>query len=107
MIRKLLAIGGLVALASGVAVAVTPLGTTRWTDPTPYGIFFNDYDPNFQTGFVPRVQDEHRIKIHLGRGNQLRVRMVLPDESVDNFLSDQVAKHDLYKEVIPLSITSL
>lgn len=107
MIRKIFAIGGLVALASGVAVAVTPLGTTRWTDPTPYGIFFNDYDPNFHTGFVPRVQEKDRIKIHLGRGNQLRVRMVLPDETLDNFLPDQVAKHDLYQEVIDKGIIVL
>jgi hypothetical protein len=107
MIRNLLAVLGLVALLPSSALAVTPLGTTRWTDPTPYGIFFNDYDPNFHTGFVPRVQDKHRIKIHLGRGNQLRVRMVLPDESVDNFLLDQVAKHDLYQEVIDKGIIVL
>ncbi len=100
-----------VALASvglaGSAAAVTPLGSTRWTDPTPYGIFFNDYDPNFYTGFVPRVQEKDRIKIHLGRGNQLRVRMVLADESVDSYLPDQVAKHDLYQEVIDREIITL
>lgn len=108
MTRKLLVVGALAAVAlAGSAAAVTPLGSTRWTDPTPYGIFFNDYDPNFYTGFVPRVQDKDRIKIHLGRGNQLRVRMVLPDETVDSYLLDQVAKHDLYQEVIDKEIITL
>jgi hypothetical protein len=101
-------VAALAALAVSIpATAVTPLGSTRWTDDTPYGILFNDYDPNFYTGFVPRVQDADRIKLHLGRGNQLRIRMVLPDESVDSFLLDQVAKHDLYKEVIDKEIITL
>ena len=101
MTRKLLFIGALAAVAlAGPAGAATPLGSTRWTDSTPYGIFFNDYDPNFYTGFVPRVQERNRIKIHLARGNQLRVRMVLPDSAIDNYLTDQLAKHDLYAEVI-------
>jgi len=108
MSRKLFAAASLAVLAlSAPALATTPLGSTRWTDDTPYGIFFNDYDPNFYTGFVPRVQDARRIKVHLGRGNQLRIRMVLPDASVDSFLPDQVAKHDLYKEVIDKEIISL
>ena len=90
---------GLVALGILLFRLSRAAGLTkdRWTDQEPYGLFFNDYDPNFYTGFVPRVQDEKRIKIHLARGNQLRVRMILPDETVDNFLPDQVAKHDLYK----------
>ena len=77
------------------------------TEPGPAGVFFNDYDPNFYTGFVPRVQDKNRIKIHLGRGNQLRVRMVLPPESIDHYLEDQVAKHDLYQEVIDTGVIEL
>jgi len=59
-----------------LAVALSPslgaaLSTERWTNPEPVGTFFNDYDPNFYTGFMPRVQEKERIKIHLGRGNQL------------------------------------
>lgn len=95
-----------------VALAVAPpdasaLSRDRWTNPEPYGVFFNNYDPNFYTGFVPRVQDADRIKIHLGRGNQLRVRMVLPDETIDNFVTDQVTKHDLYQEVIDAGVIEL
>ena len=83
------------------------LSRDRWTDEKPYGVFFNNYDPNFYTGFAPRVQERERIKIHLGRGNQVRVRMVLSDKTIDNYLMDQVARHDLYKEVIDKKIIKL
>jgi hypothetical protein len=108
MTRKRFFMGILALLAvSGLAGNASALSEERWTDATPYGLFFNDYDPNFYAGFVPRVQDPERIKIHLARGNQLRVRMVLPDATVDNFLLDQVAKHDLYLEVIDKGIITL
>ena len=42
----------MVVLGAGTA---TGLSKERWTDEKPYGIFFNSYDPNFYTGFVPRV----------------------------------------------------
>lgn len=90
-----------------VAGSASAQRVERWTDDTPYGLFFNDYDPNFYTGFVPRVQDPDRIKIHLGRGNQLRIRMVLPDETIDAYLTDQKRKHDLYQEVIDAGIITL
>ena len=83
------------------------LSRDRWTDEKPYGVFFNNYDPNFYTGFAPRVQERERIKIHLGRGNQVRVRMVLSDKTIDNYLMDQVARHDLCKEVIDKKIIKL
>lgn len=101
-------------LSCAMLLALTTVGSPaeaqrreRWTNPKPYGVFFNDYDPNFYTGFVPRVQDPDRIKVHLGRGNQLRVRMVLPDEAIDSYVLDQVAKHDLYQEVIDAGVIEL
>jgi len=101
MSRKPLLVGSLVALALALSPAAgSALSKERWTNSEPYGLFFNNYDPNFHVGFVPREQDKDRIKIHLARGNQLRVRMVLSDEAIENFLPDQVAKHDLYQEVI-------
>ena len=108
MTRKLLVTFGLALVAvAGVAGYGSALSQERWSDPTPYGIFFNDYDPNFHAGFVPRVQERERIKIHLARGNQLRIRMVLSDATLDNYLLDQVAKHDLYQEVIEKGIITL
>ena len=110
MIDRRCILGGLFAMFS-VALSWTGdawgLSRERWTNGQPYGVFFNDYDPNFFTGFVPRVQDPKRITTHLARGNQLRIRMVLPDEAVDNFALDQVAKHDLYQEVIDAGVIQL
>ncbi|HEJ83459.1 MAG TPA: hypothetical protein ENO25_02725, partial [Desulfobacteraceae bacterium] len=83
-----------------IPLSAHALSRDRWTNPEPYGVFFNDYDPNFYTGFVPRVQDRKRITIHLGRGNQVRLRLVLPEDTIVNYLPDQVARHDLYQELI-------
>src|SRR6266850_2626137 len=98
---------GLAAVALAIPCLSFALSRDRYTDATPYGVFFNNYDPNFYTGFVPRVQERERIKIHLGRGNQLRLRMVLSEQTIDNYLTDQVARHDLYKEVIEKGVIAL
>jgi hypothetical protein len=101
MPRKSNVLCSLVALALAcTATDASAQRLERWADAKPYGLFFNDDAPNFYTGFMPRVQERNRIKIHLVRGNQLRVRMVLPDSTIDNYLTDQLAKHDLYAEVI-------
>ena len=83
------------------------LSRDRWTNEKPYGVFFNNYDPNFYTGFAPRVQERERVKIHLGRGNQVRVQMILSDKTIQNYLPDQVARHDLYQEVIDKKVIKL
>ena len=58
MIRRLLVVAGLAICAISSAVTdARALSQERWTDTTPYGTFFNDYDPNFYAGFVPRVQN--------------------------------------------------
>src|SRR5215468_12385091 len=99
--RKRLAIAVVAFLVPAVSFA---LSRDRYTNATPYGVFFNDYQPNFYAGFVPRVQERERIKVHLGRGNQLRLRMVLSEQTIDNYLTDQVARHDLYKQLIDKGI---
>lgn len=89
------------------AAESSALSKDRWTNEKPYGVFFNNYEPNFYTGFVPRVQEASRVKIHLGRGNQLRATMVLSDQAIENYIPDQVARHDLYKEVIDKKVIKL
>ncbi len=108
MLRKTLAMMGAVALLSG-ACAGSALGLSRdrWTNAQPYGFFFNDYGPNFYAGFVPREQDRNRIEIHVARGNQLRLRIVLSDQAIDGYVLDQVARHDLYRELIEKHVIEL
>jgi hypothetical protein len=91
-------------LASSGPSALT---SERWANSDPYGLLFNQYDPNFYTGFAPRVQERDRITIFLGRGNQVRLRMVLSEDAINNYLPDQVARHAIYKEVIDKNIITL
>lgn len=108
MIRRVMAVVGACAVLSGVvADEAGALSRERFANAQPYGFFFNDYGPNFYAGFVPREQDRRRIKVHLGRGNQLRVRIVLSDEAIDAYIPDQVARHDLYKELIDKGVIQL
>ena len=61
-----------------------------------------------ETGFqAALVQKKENITIHLGRGNQVRIRMVLTDESSNSYLEDQVARHDLYQAVIDKKVIAL
>src|SRR5512138_3334719 len=106
--RRLSMVAGVLAFAIAAAPdAAHALSRERWTNAEPYGVFFNDYQPNFYAGFVPREQDRRRITIHLGRGNQLRLRIVLSDAAIDGYLPSQVARHDLYQELIDKGVVTL
>ncbi|MCC6764348.1 MAG: hypothetical protein IT293_06765 [Deltaproteobacteria bacterium] len=108
MIRRIVGVlGACIVLTGAFAHEADALSRERWTNAQPYGFFFNDYGPNFYTGFAPREQDRRRIKVHLGRGNQLRLRVVLSDEAIDAYIADQVARHDLYKELIDTGVIQL
>ena len=75
MPRKSNVLCSLVALALAcTATDASAQRLERWADAKPYGLFFNDDAPNFYTGFMPRVQERNRIKIHLARGNQPTTR---------------------------------
>lgn len=107
MVRTLIVVG-LLLLQQAIAVhPCAALSRERWLNTDPYGMFFNDYQPNFYAGFVPREQDRRRITIHLGRGNQLRLRIVLSDAAIDAYLPSQVARHDLYQELIAKGVIAL
>ncbi|MDY7034669.1 MAG: hypothetical protein SV375_00700, partial [Thermodesulfobacteriota bacterium] len=51
-------------------------------------------------GFSPRCQDTRRIFIHLGRGNQLRITVVLSDRIIDEYISDLSFRYHVYEELI-------
>ena len=108
MHRRIFALATAVALLAGALCGrADALSRERWTNAQPYGFFFNDYGPNFYVGFVPREQDRNRIDIHLGRGNQLRLRIALSEQAIASYVADQVARHNLYKELIDKQVIQL
>jgi hypothetical protein len=69
-------------------------------DPPRYGIFYDEPEPSFYTGFAPRTEDPTRLHIHLGRGNQLRVTVVLSDDVVGEYASDLDERRHTYRRLI-------
>ena len=69
----------------------------------PQGVFYYRIEPSFYTGFAPRCQVPKNIHIHLGRGNQLRVTLVLSNEVIDSYLSDLALRYHVYNELIKKS----
>jgi len=67
------------------------------------GVFYYRIEPSFYTGFAPRCQDPNRIHIHLGRGNQVRVTLVLSNQIVDSYLPDLAVRYRVYHELIKKS----
>ena len=71
------------------------------------GVYFYRLEPSFYTGFAPRCQDPKKIQIHLGRGNQIRVTMVLSNGIIDEYLSDLALRYRVYNQLIRESKISL
>jgi hypothetical protein len=65
-----------------------------------YGVFYNRYEPTFYTGFAPRALDPKRLHLHVGRGNQLRVTLVLSDEVIRHYVDDLLARYHGYRGLI-------
>jgi hypothetical protein len=69
-------------------------------DLSQYGVFYERYEPTFYTGFAPRTEDPRRLHLHVGRGNQLRVTLVLSDQVLDDYASDLLARYQTYRQLI-------
>lgn len=69
-------------------------------DPPRYGVFYDEPEPSFYTGFAPRTQDPARLHIHLGRGNQLRVTEVLSDDVIREYARDLAERSHTYRRLI-------
>ena len=72
-----------------------------------YGVFYERYEPTFYTGFAPRAEDPTRLHLHVGRGNQLRITLVLSDEVLDDYASDLLARYQTYRRLIDDGIVKL
>jgi len=101
------ALAAVFALATPAAAALDP-GETEWdgSEPPP-GVYFHWYEPSFYAGFAPRTQDPTRLHIELGRGNQVRVTVVLGDAELDGYLPDLAERRRVYQELIDRKIITL
>ena len=93
------------AILSASAVQATETGgkqalVNEGAEDQPQGIFFYRIEPSFYTGFAPRCQDPERIHIHLGRGNQIRLTLVLSGEMIDAYLGDLALRYRTYDALI-------
>jgi len=98
-----IAIFGLVCC---MAVAALPRrghaadGAMVLEEPPQFGMYYDRYEPAFYTGFAPRTADPQRIHLHLGRGNQLRVTVVLADDVLRDYARDLVQRDRTYRALI-------
>src|SRR5215831_958088 len=83
---------GLAMLAS-----VTAAEGARGTDAPQWGVYYDRREPSFYTGFAPRTLDAARIHLHVGRGNQLRVTVVLSDEVLAEYARDLSQRWRTYR----------
>jgi hypothetical protein len=69
-------------------------------EPPEYGSFYDRYEPSFYTGFAPRSTDPRRLHLHIGRGNQLRVTVVLSDDVLHDYVRDLHARQHTYRTLV-------
>jgi hypothetical protein len=69
-------------------------------EPPRYGTYYDRYEPAFYTGFAPRTLDPRRIHLHLGRGNQLRVTVVLADDVLRDYAKDLLERDRTYRRLV-------
>src|SRR5262245_31055331 len=101
-------IAAVVVLAAGASYAALDTNETEWDGSAPApGVYFHWYEPSFYTGFAPRTQDPERVHIELGRGNQVRVTVVLGDRELDAYLDDLVQRRKVYQELIDRGVIEL
>ena len=92
------------APGTGVAGTETALADTSAPD-RPFNVnscasYYQKYEPAFYTGFAPRTRDTKRLHLHVGRGNQLRVTLVLSDEVLVNYAKDILTRYSTYEQMI-------
>jgi hypothetical protein len=69
-------------------------------EPPNYGLYYDEYEPAFYTGFAPRTLDPRRLHVHLGRGNQLRVTAVLDDDVLRDYAKDLLERERTYRALV-------
>jgi hypothetical protein len=87
------------ALALSWSAAADPVASVL-EEPPRFGMYYDRYEPAFYTGFAPRADDPRRVHLHLGRGNQLRVTVVLSDEVLREYAQDLLGRYRTYRALI-------
>src|SRR5262245_28127866 len=75
-------------------------GSSLLEEQSRFGVYYNRYEPAFYTGFAPRTNDPRRIHLHLGRGDQLRVTVVLADDVLREYARDLLSRYRTYQALI-------
>jgi hypothetical protein len=96
VVRALREIGRLARLV----LLFVPLLASPAAAETPYGVFYERHEPTFYTGFAPRSVEPERVHVHMGRGNQLRVTVVLSDDVIASYASDLEARERTFQDLI-------
>jgi hypothetical protein len=68
--------------------------------PPRYGSYYRRYEPTFYTGFAPRALDRKRVHLHVGRGNQLRITLVLSDAGIEGYARDLATRRETYRRLV-------
>ena len=68
--------------------------------PPRYGTYYQRWEPTFYTGFAPRSDDPRRVHLHVGRGNQLRITVVLSEATIAAYARDLKARRDTYQGLV-------
>lgn len=81
-----------------------PIWGTSWT---PSAKSINGYNPSFYTGFAPRVETPERIHIHMGRGNQVRVTLILDENTIQDYVYDLAKRAEFYAQTVRAGLISI
>jgi hypothetical protein len=81
-------------------IAVPPYAGELLEEPPQYGMYYQRYEPSFYTGFAPRTLDPRGIHLHVGRGNQLRVTVVLSEGLLEEYARDLWLRYRTYRTLI-------
>jgi len=74
--------------------------TRQLEEPPLFGSYYDRWEPTFYTGFAPRADDPARVHLHVGRGNQLRITLVLSEEVQAGYARDLKVRRDTYRSLI-------
>jgi hypothetical protein len=86
-------------LVAGAARAADGDGR-KLEEPPHYGMYYDRYEPAFYTGFAPRTLDPRRLHVHVGRGDQLRVTVVLGDDVLREYARDLLVREQTYRALV-------